>query len=255
MAFPVVELRDVTKRFGSGPPVLEPISLAAGRDDFVALIGPSGCGKSTLLRLIAGLIAPTTGTVRVDDPAADAGSSGLGFVFQDPTLLPWATVAANIELPLKLRGVTAPERRQRRARVLEQMRLTEKANAYPRALSGGQKMRVSLARTLALNPRLLLLDEPFAALDEMTREHLNEELLALRAASAWTAFFVTHSVNEAVFLANRVIVLAAQPGRIHADIAVPLPYPRTADTRLSEPFQRLVRDVGQALRAINLVPA
>lgn len=250
---PLVELREVTKRFGPAPAplVLDGISLSAAPGEFVSLIGPSGCGKSTLLRLIAGLSPLTSGTLAVAGHAPDAGAAELAFVFQEATLLPWLTVARNIDLPLKLRGVPSAERAATRGRVLDLVRLADKADAYPRQLSGGQKMRVSLARALGLAPRLLLLDEPFGALDELTREHLNEELLAIRERQAWTAFFVTHSVAEAVFLSTRIVVLAPNPGRIHTEITVDLPHPRTADTRLSPAYHELVTETTRVLRAVD----
>lgn len=252
---PIVEFREVTKHFGAGPLVLDHLSLTAQPGDFVALIGPSGCGKSTLLRLIAGLTPVTDGTLTVDGRSPDAAAADLAFVFQEPTLLPWLTVAENVELPQKLRGLPPADRLACRQRVLDLVRLSEKADAHPRQLSGGQKMRVSLARALALSPKILLLDEPFGALDEMTREHLNEELLAIRERSAWTAFFVTHSVAEAVFLSNRVLVMSANPGHIHTEVRVPLPYPRTEETRLSRPYHDLVAEVSRILRSVEPVDA
>jgi NitT/TauT family transport system ATP-binding protein len=255
MAAPLVEIHDVTKRFGNGPVVLDRIRLNVEAGEFVSLIGPSGCGKSTLLRLIAGLTPATTGDLVIDGTTPDAASTSLAFVFQEPTLLPWLTVGQNIELPLKLRGLDATERRVARTRGLDLVQLTEKAAAFPRELSGGQKMRVSLARALALQPKLLLLDEPFGALDEMTRERLNEQLLAIRQQRAWTAFFVTHSVAEAVFLSTRIIVLAAKPGRVHAELTVPLPYPRTSETRLSRAYQDLVTEVSLTLRTVDVAAA
>jgi NitT/TauT family transport system ATP-binding protein len=250
-AAPLVEFRDVTKRFGAGPIVLDRISFAADAGDLISLIGPSGCGKSTALRLIAGLSGITSGDLKVDGRSPDATTAQLAFVFQDATLLPWQTVAGNVEIPQKLLGIPAPDRAATTRRVLELVRLREKAGAYPRQLSGGQKMRVSIARALALAPRFLLLDEPFGALDEMTREHLNEELLAIRQQEAWTAFFVTHSVAEAVFLSNRILVMAASPGRIHTEITVPLPYPRTEETRLSRDYHDLVAHVSRVLRSVE----
>jgi NitT/TauT family transport system ATP-binding protein len=250
-ALPVVEFRDVTKRFGDGPLVLDRVTLAAQPRDFIALIGPSGCGKSTLLRLIAGLAPITAGELNVAGRDPEVAAPEIAFVFQEPTLLPWLTVAQNVEVPQRLRGVPARDRAETTQRVLELVRLGEKARAFPRQLSGGQKMRVSIARALALSPKLLLLDEPFGALDEMTREHLNEELLAIREQAAWTAFFVTHSVAEAVFLSNRILVMAANPGRIHAEIAVPLPYPRTEDTRRLPAYHDLVDRVSQVLRSVE----
>jgi NitT/TauT family transport system ATP-binding protein len=254
-ARPFVEFRDVTKRFGDGPLVLDCISFSAQPRDFVSLIGPSGCGKSTLLRLLAGLSPLTSGSIVADGRTPDAAAAELAFVFQEPTLLPWLNVAHNVEVPQKLRGVPAAERAATRERVLELVRLGEKAAAYPRQLSGGQKMRVSIARALAVSPKILLLDEPFGALDEMTREHLNEELLAIREQAAWTAFFVTHSVAEAVFLSNRILVMSTGPGRIHKEITVPLPHPRTGETRLSRPYHDLVADVSRVLRSVEPAPA
>jgi NitT/TauT family transport system ATP-binding protein len=248
---PLVEFRAVTKRFGDGPLVLDRISFAAHASDFISLIGPSGCGKSTLLRLLAGLSPITSGNLVVDGRTPDDAAADLAFVFQEATLLPWLNVAQNVEVPQRLRGVVADERASVRRRVLELVRLKEKASAYPRQLSGGQKMRVSIARALALQPKILLLDEPFGALDEMTREHLNEELLAIREQEAWTAFFVTHSVAEAVFLSNRILVMSANPGQIHTEIAVPLPYPRTDETRLSRPYHDLVASVSRVLRSVE----
>jgi NitT/TauT family transport system ATP-binding protein len=251
----LVEFRAVRKRFGAGPLVLDDISFHAAPGEFISLIGPSGCGKSTLLRLLAGLSPATGGRIVIDGRTPDEAAAELAFVFQEPTLLPWLTVARNIEVPQRLRRVPAPERAATRNRVLELVRLADKAGAYPRQLSGGQKMRVSLARALAVSPKILLLDEPFGALDEMTREHLNEELLAIREQQAWTAFFVTHSVAEAVFLSDRIFVLAANPGRVHAEIAVPLPRPRTAETRLARDYHELVSQVSRVLRSVENLSA
>lgn len=249
-ATPIVEFRDVTQRFGSpaAPPILDRISLRADAGDFVSVIGPSGCGKSTLLRLIAGLIPVSSGELAIHGGAREKSGLEEAFIFQEPTLLPWLTVAKNIELPQKLRGVPVTQRASTRERVLALVGLAEKAAAYPRQLSGGQKMRVSIARALSLTPRLLLLDEPFGALDELTRERLNEELLAIRQEQKWTAFFVTHSVAEAVFLSTRILVMGARPGRILAAIAIDLPYPRTADTRTSPHYLELVAQVSRILR-------
>lgn len=248
---PMVEFRQVAKRFGDGPLVLDGFSFTAHPGDFISLIGPSGCGKSTALRLIAGLSPVTSGVLTVDGLSPDAAAANLAFVFQEATLLPWLTVAHNVEVPQQLRGISPAERANTRRRVLDLVRLGDKANAYPRQLSGGQKMRVSIARALALSPKLMLLDEPFGALDEMTREHLNEELLAIREQQAWTAFFVTHSVAEAVFLSNRVLVMAANPGRIHTEVMIPLPYPRTEETRLSREYHDLVAEVSRILRSVE----
>lgn len=248
---PAVAFREVTKRYGDGPLVLDRLSFTAQPRDFISLIGPSGCGKSTALRLLAGLSPLTSGSLTIDGRTPEAAAAELAFVFQEPTLLPWLSVGDNVEVPQKLRGVPAAARTATRERVLTLVRLAEKSAAFPRQLSGGQKMRVSIARALALEPRLLLLDEPFGALDEMTREHLNEELLAIREQADWTAFFVTHSVAEAVFLSNRILVLSANPGRIHTEIAVPFPYPRTEHTRLSREYHDLVAHVSRILRSVE----
>jgi NitT/TauT family transport system ATP-binding protein len=252
---PIVELREVTKRFGDGPLVLDRVSLAVQPGEFISLIGPSGCGKSTLLRLIAGLSPATAGTLTVDGVTPEDAAAELAFVFQEPTLLPWLTVARNIELAPRLRGMSAAARTATRHRVLNLVRLGDRADAYPRQLSGGQKMRVSLARALALEPKILLLDEPFGALDEMTREHLNEELLAIHAAARWTGFFVTHSVAEAVFLSTRIIVMAANPGRVHRVVTVDLPRERTNETRASRAYLDLVADVSRLLRSVETAAA
>jgi NitT/TauT family transport system ATP-binding protein len=254
-ASPIVEFRHVTKRFGTGPLVLDRVDLSVAAGEFVSLIGPSGCGKSTMLRLVAGLSPVSTGALTVEGKSPDDVAADLAFVFQEPTLLPWLTVAKNVELAQKLRGASAAERSACRQRVLELVRLSDRGEAFPRQLSGGQKMRVSLARALALAPKILLLDEPFGALDEMTREHLNEELLAIRAQQAWTAFFVTHSVAEAVFLSDRVVVMAANPGRIHTEVRIELPRHRTAETRLTREFQDQVTNVSRELRSVESAAA
>jgi NitT/TauT family transport system ATP-binding protein len=250
-----IRLSGVSKRFGDGPLVLEHFDFAAGPGDFVSLIGPSGCGKSTLLRIVSGLSPVTGGTVAVAGRAPALARERMAYIFQEATLLPWLTVAGNIEAPLRIKGVPATERRRRRAEMLELVRLHDVAGFYPRQLSGGMKMRVSVARALALAPELLLLDEPFGALDEMTRNHLNEELLELRRHHAWTALFVTHSVAEAVFLSNRIVVLAANPGRAHAEVTVPFEYPRTSRLRETPAYQGLVSTVSHLLRSVEEVPA
>jgi len=248
---PIVEFKSVSKRYGDGPTILDQIELTAQAGDFISLIGPSGCGKSTLLRLIAGLNPVTEGSITIAGRTPAQEAAELAFVFQEPTLLPWLTVARNVELPQTLRRTASAERAAVRDRALDLVKLGDRGGAYPRQLSGGQKMRVSIARALTLNPKILLLDEPFGALDEMTREHLNEELLAIREQQAWTAFFVTHSVAEAVFLSNRILVMSANPGRIAHEITVDLPSPRTSETRLSRPYQDLVAEVSRLLRSVE----
>jgi NitT/TauT family transport system ATP-binding protein len=248
---PIVEFRAVEKRYGDGPLVLDRVSFFAEAGDFVSLIGPSGCGKTTVLRLLAGLSAVTDGELVIDGQSPEAAAQELAYVFQEPTLLPWLTVDRNVQLLLRLRGVPSAERSAVGERALRLVSLSGKDRCYPCQLSGGQKMRVSLARALSLSPKILLLDEPFGALDEMARELLNEELLAVRAQQTWTAFFVTHSVAEAVFLSNRILVMSASPGRIHREVRVELPYPRTAETRESAAYLQLVAEVSRLLRSVE----
>jgi NitT/TauT family transport system ATP-binding protein len=244
---PVVRLRQVTKRFAGGTEALAGLDLGVAPGELLALLGPSGCGKSTALRLMAGLAAPTTGSVerRLPDPHA------VGFVFQEPTLMPWATVERNVALPLELLGLPRSEIRRRVGERLERLGLGGFARAYPRQLSGGMRMRVSIARALAVRPRLLLLDEPFAALDEITRWRLNDELLDLWRSEGLAIVFVTHSVYESAYLATRIAVLSARPGRIVGEIAVDAPVPRGADYgegyRGSEAYLRTCRAVSARL--------
>jgi len=252
---PIVEFKDVRKRYGDGPVILDGIGFAAQRGDFITLIGPSGCGKSTILRLISGLSPLSGGQIVIDRAATSGGGEERAFVFQEPTLLPWLTAGRNVEVPMRLRGVNPALRDEMARRSLALVGLADRAGYYPMQLSGGQKMRVSIARALSVSPRILLLDEPFGALDEMTRDHLNEELLAIRQQQAWTAFFVTHSVSEAVFLSNRVFVLSSNPGRLHREVRIGLPYPRTEDTRLSAEYQRLVAEVSRVLRSVERLHA
>jgi NitT/TauT family transport system ATP-binding protein len=246
--FPAVEFEKVSKTYGDGPVVLERFDLALESGDFVSLIGPSGCGKSTVLKLAAGLTPATTGRLQVAGASPAAARNRLAFIFQEPTLLPWLTVDRNIAMLMRLRRLPRAIRSARTAELRRLVGLDHVARHYPRQLSGGMKMRVSIARALTLRPELLLLDEPFGALDDMTRNRLNEELLALRAAAPFTALFVTHSVAEAVFLSNRIVVMAASPGRVHRTIEVPIRYPRTNDLRLTADYHRLVDETAQALR-------
>ena len=248
---PIVAFKDATKRFGDGPPVLSGVTLSASPGEFVSLIGPSGCGKSTLLRLIAGLTPLSEGQLSINRHSPAGAATDLAFVFQEPTLLPWLNVRHNVEVMLRLRHTPADKRLALADQMLALVGLTPFAAHYPRQLSGGQKMRVSIARALTLQPSLLLLDEPFGALDEMSRDRLNEELLAIRERQQWTAFFVTHSVAEAVFLSNRIIILAANPGRIAHEVTVDLPYPRTAETRLSTDYLKRVAAVSRLLRSVE----
>ena len=247
----MLTLSNVSKTYGSSPPVLEQINLVIDKGEFVSLIGPSGCGKSTLLKLISGLTNPGSGSILVDGQTPVQARKTISYIFQDATLLPWRTVSRNVGLGLELEHVSRGSRKQKVESLIELVGLSHVARAYPRQLSGGMKMRVSVARALATTPRLLLMDEPFGALDEMTRDRLNEELLRLRAEQNWTAVFVTHSVAEAVFLSTRVIVLAPSPGRIAHEITVPLPFPRTNVTRESPQFESFVTEVSRALRGVH----
>jgi NitT/TauT family transport system ATP-binding protein len=247
----MLTLSNVSKRYGSSPPVLEQINLVIDQGEFVSLIGPSGCGKSTLLKLISGLTGPSSGSILVDGQTPAQARKIMSYIFQDATLLPWRTVSRNVGLGLELEKVSRETRKQKVESLVELVGLSHVARAYPRQLSGGMKMRVSVARALATTPRLLLMDEPFGALDEMTRDRLNEELLRLRAEQNWTAVFVTHSVAEAVFLSTRIIVLAPSPGRIAREITIPLPFPRTSATRESPQFEALVTEVSRALRGAH----
>ena len=243
-----VRLRGVTKTYDNGLAALGPLDLDVRRGEFVSLLGPSGCGKSTALRLIAGLAAQTAGTVDVTSGAAGAGGRhAIGFVFQEPTLMPWADVAANVRLPLKLADMPAAEAEDRVRAALTQVGLAEFAGSYPRELSGGMKMRVSLARALVTDPEILLMDEPFAALDEITRFRLNNDLLALWRKLRKTIIFVTHSVFESVYLSQRVIVMSARPGRIAAEFRIVAPEPRTEEFRTSADYAGLCRQVSAAL--------
>lgn len=248
MAFtPIVRFQAVNKRFGDGPLVLDRISFDVAPGDFVGIIGPSGCGKSTLLRLVAALSPVTSGGLRVEGASPKTAREHPAFVFQEATLLPWLTARANVELPLRLRGAPAGESRCKAAELLDLVRLGHAARLYPRQLSGGMKMRVSIARALALAPRILLLDEPFGSLDEMTRNHLNEELLDWREKAPFTALFVTHSVAEAVFLSNRILVMAANPGRVHAEVRVDFPQARGIGLRERPEYFTKVAEVSRLL--------
>jgi NitT/TauT family transport system ATP-binding protein len=243
-----VSLRGVSKVYGSGVMALGPLDLDVKRGEFVSLLGPSGCGKSTALRLIAGLNAPTSGTVRVAHRAGQ-GHPGhtIGFVFQEPTLMPWTSVRENVRLPLKLAHVPAADANARIDAALTQVGLAEFAGAYPRELSGGMKMRVSLARALVTDPDILLMDEPFAALDEITRFRLNNDLLALWRNLRKTVIFVTHSVFESVYLSQRVIVMTSRPGRIAAEFRIDATEPRGEDFRTSAEYAGYCRTVSGAL--------
>jgi NitT/TauT family transport system ATP-binding protein len=232
----LVGVCEVSKTFANGVQALGGVSLAVETGEFLSVLGPSGCGKSTLLRLIAGLAEPSDGSIEWP-----AGRTDLGFVFQEPTLMPWTTALANVALPLKLRGVARGEREGRAAEALGHVGLKGFERTFPRELSGGMKMRVSIARALVTEPRLLLMDEPFAALDEITRHRLNADLLELWQRTRFTAVFVTHSVFESVFLSQRIAVMAARPGRVLSELAIPAAYPRKEAFRTSADYAALCR--------------
>jgi NitT/TauT family transport system ATP-binding protein len=241
---PIVALNGVGKSFANGVVALERLSLKVSSREFVSLLGPSGCGKSTALRIIAGLSEPTSG--RVEWPGAEAAAGRIGFVFQEPTLMPWTTVAANVRLPLKLSGLE-PNAQARVDAALAGVGLSGFAASYPRELSGGMKMRASIARALVTEPKLLLMDEPFAALDEITRFRLNNDLLALWQSLDKTVIFVTHSVFESVYLSQRIIVMTRRPGRVFAELAIDAPYPREESFRTSAEYAGYCRRVSEAL--------
>jgi NitT/TauT family transport system ATP-binding protein len=235
----MVSLRGMAKRFAAGVTALAPIDLDIARGEFLSLVGPSGCGKTTLLRIIAGLSEPSSGERRLGlmpDNGRQMAPGRIGFVFQDPTLMPWSTVIGNVLLPFRLTGRVGPGERERAAAEISAVGLAGFEHVYPRQLSGGMRMRVSIARALVTDPDLLLLDEPFAALDEITRMALNDDLLKLWETRRPTVVFVTHSVFESVYLSTRIAVMTQRPGRIAAEFAVELPQPRTRALRTSPEY-------------------
>jgi len=251
---PLAAVRGVGVRFPNDVEALRGVDCTLRRGELVALVGPSGCGKSTLLRVLAGLAPPTTGTVEIASrPPAEArrDTAPIGVVFQQPTLLAWRTVVRNTALPLELAGVSGATRDADARALLATVGLADFADAYPHQLSGGMRMRVAVARALVHRPALLLMDEPFAALDEITRETLQEELLALRARHGFTTLFVTHNVFEAVFLADRVLVMTPRPGRIAAEVAVPFGRERDAELRADPAFAQLAGQVARRLRGAS----
>ncbi len=245
---PVVALRGVAKTFPNGTLALDGLDLDVRPGEFLSLLGPSGCGKSTALRIIAGLSEPTAGAVEWPGRAVE-GHAGtrIGFVFQEPTLMPWATVAGNVQLPLKLQGAAAAVSAPRVEAALQRVGLEKFSHVYPRELSGGMRMRVSIARALVTEPELLLMDEPFAALDEITRFKLNNDLLQVWQAMRKTVVFVTHSVFESVYLSNRIVVMAARPGRVFAEVKVDAAYPRGEEFRTSAEYVTFCRRASEAL--------
>jgi NitT/TauT family transport system ATP-binding protein len=247
-SIPEILLDRVSKTYRSGATALDQVSLTVERGEFVTFLGPSGCGKSTLLKLVSGLSPASKGEVRVNGMTPVNARELMSFIFQDATLLPWRTVEQNVGLGMQLEHAARAARKERVARMLDLVHLGSVAKRYPRELSGGMKMRVSIARALVSRPRILLMDEPFAALDEMTRDRLNEELLRLYSEHKWTVLFVTHSVAEAVFLSSRIVILAAHPGRVAHQVSVDLPWPRTAETRESTAYEEQVVKTSRLLR-------
>jgi NitT/TauT family transport system ATP-binding protein len=257
---PAVDVASVSKVFNAGKPgqvdALQDVSLTVARGEFVALIGPSGCGKSTLLRLVANLLDPTAGTVTVNGkPAARAREDqDYGMAFQQASLFEWRTVARNIELPLELKGWERKRRRDKALEMLELVKLRDFADHHPWELSGGMQQRVAIARALSFDPALLLMDEPFGALDEMTREHMQTELLRICGQLGTTVMLVTHSIPEAVYLADRVVVMSPRPGRITSIVEVPLG-PRTDETREATAFFEKITEVRELLRGVESAAA
>ena len=241
----IVRLRDVDKVYSNGVVALRGLDLDVREGEFLSLLGPSGCGKSTALRLVAGLGEVSAG--RIEWAAGHDRASDIGFVFQEPTLMPWATVWKNVLLPLKLRGVAAAEADARVSEAIGMVGLDGFERAYPRELSGGMKMRVSIARALVTHPRLLLMDEPFASLDEITRFKLDNDLLTLWAKQRWTVVFVTHSVYESVYLSTRIAVMTARPGHTASEVAIEAPAPRDDSFRTSALYNEYCRDVSARL--------
>jgi NitT/TauT family transport system ATP-binding protein len=249
-AAPAIEVLSAEKTYPDGTHALQPVDLAVAEGEFVTLLGPSGCGKSTLLKMVAGLLEPSDGRLllwRRPVRELDATGRRIAFVFQAPTLMPWASVAANVRLPLDLAGVPRAEADGRVADVLALVGLVKFAKALPRALSGGMQMRVSIARALVVDPQLLLMDEPFGALDEITRGKLDGELLELWQSKRLTVLFVTHSIHEAVFLSNRVVMMAARPGRVIEEIRIDEPHPRQPDFMVSPQFSRYAKRLQDSL--------
>lgn len=252
---PVVEILSAEKIFANGTRGLDPIDLTIREGEFVSLIGPSGCGKSTLLKLVAGLSEPTDGRLvwwrggpeRLGEPGRQ-----ISFVFQDPTLMPWARVETNVRLPLDLAGKNKAEARKRVDDALGVVGLTDYRKHFPRQLSGGMRMRVSIARALVTDPNLLLMDEPFGALDEFTRNKLDSDLVSLWWGTSRSVIFVTHSIYEAIFLSTRVIVMAARPGRIFGEMTISEPHPRNDSFRTSQRFAQLCRDLSGMLTEASL---
>lgn len=250
MSQPLVLMENITKTYANGTQALSGFSLDVRDNEFISLLGPSGCGKSTVLRLVAGLGGFTNGQMKwfsSDKAGAGHANGEVGFVFQEPTLMPWATVLDNVYLPLRLQNKAKSEVEGWLREILKMVGLADFANVYPRELSGGMKMRVSIARALSTKPKLLLMDEPFAALDEITRLKLSNDLLHIWQQAQCTVMFVTHSVFESVFLSQRIAVMAARPGRILGELKIDSPYPRSGEFRLTSTYNDNCRKVSQLL--------
>jgi NitT/TauT family transport system ATP-binding protein len=239
-----LRFQGVSMTFPDGTAALRDVTFGVAPGEFVTIVGPSGCGKSTLLRIASGLQPETAGAVEVD-------RGSLGYVFQDPTLLQWRTVRSNVELIAELHKMPKAERRARAQEAIELVGLAGSEGKYPKQLSGGMKMRASLARSLVMRPQVFLFDEPFGAVDEITREHLNDELMRLFVHEGFAGLFITHSIYEAVFLSTRVLVMSARPGRIVGEFAVPFAYPRLADLRFEPEFAEITGAVSAALRGAH----
>jgi len=239
-----LRMTNISLTFGDGTQALDNLNLNIQSGEFVTIVGPSGCGKSTLLRLASGLLTQTQGLCEVD-------RTSLGYVFQDPTLLPWRTVRRNVELNAELAGMDKPSRQKAANAAIELVNLTGNEDKYPKQLSGGMKMRCSLARSLVLQPNLFLFDEPFAALDEITREHLNDELLHLFQNQNFASLFITHSIQEAVFLSTRVLVMSARPERIIAEHSIDFSYPRHPDIRYQSDFAEICGKISADLKVAH----
>ncbi|CTQ51707.1 Aliphatic sulfonates import ATP-binding protein SsuB [Roseibium album] len=244
----IVSMKGISKTFSNGTIALKDFSLDIHQGEFVSLLGPSGCGKSTALRIVTGLTKPTTGKVDWPLEGRSQQDHELGFVFQEPNLMPWATVFGNVWLPLRLKGISKKAAHAQVTETLQMVGLEQFAQSYPRELSGGMKMRVSIARALVTKPKVLLMDEPFAALDEITRFKLNNDLLHLWETHGWTVIFVTHSVFESVYLSNRIVVMATRPGRVVNNMKIDAAYPRDEEFRTSSVYTGFCRDVSRALR-------
>ena len=244
---PIIRLTRVSKKFGQSMLAVDDISLEIQEGEFITFLGPSGCGKSTALKMIAGLLPVTAGKIEITPPSG-VSEQDLGFVFQEPTLMPWATVFDNVYLPLRLAGLKYSDVEARVTGILKDVGLTRFGGSYPRELSGGMKMRVSIARALVTRPRILLMDEPFAALDEMTRSKLNDDVVRLANENKLTVIFVTHSVFESVYLSTRIIIMAARPGRLVADMPMQRPWPPRDEWRTTPEFTAEARKVSETLK-------